>query len=72
MGLANFDLDSWIVGTPLPHRFLRFVESRQVGFVRPMLADFESAVGFDERCRQIGMAIEEESVGDEHQVGVGP
>ncbi len=30
------------------------------------------AAGFNERYRQIGMVIEEESVGDEHQVGVRP
>ncbi len=72
MRLADLDLDARVILSPSPNKMFDFAESFDVVIVRTVLADFESAVRFDERRRKFGMAIEEESVSDEHQIGSGP
>ncbi len=51
MRLANLDLDAGMVFSPLPDGVFRFAESFEVSRVRAVLADFESAIGVDERLR---------------------
>ena len=40
--------------------------------MRPVLTDFEATIDFEERFRQFWMTIEEEAVGNQHEVRVRP
>jgi len=57
MELTNLDLNAGIVGSSVPHHFPGCVEVNEMRFVWSMLADFETAVGFNERLRQVSMDI---------------
>lgn len=70
--LADLDLDAGILLSPPPNELLHFAESFDVFVVRSVLADFELAIGLDENFGQAGEAMQEEAIGDEHQVAVGP
>lgn len=70
--LANLDLDAGILLSPSPNELLHFAESFDVFVVRSVLAYFELAIGLDEGFGQAGEAMQEEAIGDEHQVAVGP
>ncbi len=70
--LADLDLDAGMLFSPFPDDLLHFVESLDVFVVRSVLADFELAIGLDENFGQAGEAMQEEAIGDEHQVAVGP
>ncbi len=70
--LADLDLDAGMSFSPLPNEMLHFAESLDVFVVRSMLAYFELAISLDENFGQAGKPMQEESVGDEHQVAVGP
>jgi hypothetical protein len=70
--LADLDLDAGMLFSPSPNELLHFAESFDVFVVRSVLADFELAIGLDENFGQAGEAMQEEAVGDEHQVAVGP
>jgi len=58
--------------SPAPNELLHFAESFDVFFLRSVLAYFELAIGLDENIGQAREAMQEEAVGDEHQVAVGP
>ena len=58
--------------SPSPNELLHFAESLDVFVVHSVLADFELAIGLDEDFGQAGEAMQEEAIGDQHQVAVGP
>ncbi len=72
MALADLDLDAGVVFSPPPDEMFYFSKSLVVFVVVSVLADLESAVGVDQHCRQIREAIKKETVGDQHEVAIGP
>jgi len=72
MRLPDLDMDSWILLTPSPDGLLRPAKSLQVVRVCSVLTDFESTIDLHQGFGQRGMPIEEESIGDQHQIRVGP
>lgn len=70
--LSDLDLDAGMLFSPSPNELLHFAESFDVIVVRSVLADFELAIGLDENFGQAGETMQEEAIGDEHQVAVGP
>ena len=72
MRLANLDLDCGVPLSPTPNESLHFAEAFDVFVVRSVLADFKSTSCFAKDNRQVGEPVQEEAVGDEHQLAVGP
>jgi hypothetical protein len=65
--LANVDSDLGILLAPTPHDRFHFAEPFEVVLMRTMLADFKLALCINENPRQLREAVQEESIGNEHQ-----